>query len=129
MTVRRTIVIKRKWLFSFIFLSLFAAPVGAFLTSYLFVVWSSPGTELLHRLSLAGDSLEFISWCVHLFLTQFFISPIYALVPQYFEHSKLIGLVPHPVALLAGVAFYSALSFGLAVLCGCFGGSQSESAQ
>jgi hypothetical protein len=113
-------VIKKKKLLSVILLLLFVAPLGAFSVSYLFVVDSSPGSTLLDQSGESGATLAVICWSIHVFVTSFLLSPIHALAPHYFQHSKLVGIVPSPTAFFAGSIFYLLLSLAVAVLCGCF---------
>jgi hypothetical protein len=119
-------MIKKKKLFVRILLPLFVAPLVAFSVSYLFVVGSSPGSALFDSSSELGTALAMTCWLIHVSLTAFFISPIQALAPQEFGHSKLALTVPSPTAFLIGIIFYLLLSLTVAALCGCFGSGEVD---
>lgn len=118
--------INKKRLCAFIFACFFCLPVVSFLVSYLFVVWSPPGAPILDQLGWFGALLRDAFWLMHMILTSFFIAPIRLLFPAYFEHSKLVGIVPYPQAFLLGGLFYLLASLGLAWGCGCFRSQESS---
>jgi hypothetical protein len=119
-------MITSKKRFSIILSVFFLTPVGAFLTSYLFVVRGSPGSEFLDRLGAVGALLSTVSWCIHMLVTSTYLLPIHAVVPQYFEHSKLVGLVPYPEAFIIGTAFYVLVACAFVAICGWCGSRRSR---